>query len=164
MKHVADEVRRAFEHGRLRFESVRSFDDWWSALCAAAEDLKLSRVALWFAPTCALAGQGPREWRANHVPATDRVRTTLLLRATPAGPPGTMQLEAPVDGSLESASCRIHFISRLIDENPPTHLGDGGVSGEQSGPDAACSPWSWEATESGQDASLAELGAGGGPW
>jgi UDP-N-acetylmuramyl pentapeptide phosphotransferase/UDP-N-acetylglucosamine-1-phosphate transferase len=116
----ASRDRQAFETSRLRFEGVRCLDEWWTALCAAAADMRLARIVLWSAEPSGRSDY--REWQADEVLLTDRLRTTLLLRTVADAPPAMLEVEAPVDGAFESASCRVQFFARLIDENDPASL------------------------------------------
>jgi len=118
--HRATQDRQAFERSRLRFESIASFDQWWAALCASAGEMRLSRICI----SADDAGASPsrREWRAHDLNDEQTLRTTLLLRLAAGGLPAVFEIDAPVDGVFESASCRVQYFARLIDEYPPTSV------------------------------------------
>ena len=113
----AKKERRDFEESQLFFRQAESFDDWWQAVCAAAEGLELIRVAiivhdrngesrtlLWKHPS--LEPQ-PHGTISMAIPIRDR-RSGLSLQA---------DVEVHVNGSLEGAGRRVSLFTRLMEEH-----------------------------------------------
>jgi len=114
----AKEARHEFEDAELRLREAGSFDTWWQAVCAAANDMGFTRLAV------SLANRdGVREdltWhRDGRDPApVQTVQMTVPIRDRRAGrPPLQAKVEAPVNGSLEAAGRRVALFGRLMDEH-----------------------------------------------
>ena len=118
----AKEQQKVFEHAQLRIREAHDFDNWWLAVCAAAQDMGLSRLML-----KRIDGGGPGSeilWR-NSVELSRRriISTTVpIILGDDAQPPLQAEVDVPVDVSLEAAALRVKLFSRLIDENSPAAL------------------------------------------
>jgi hypothetical protein len=113
--------RETFERLQLRFRQVRTADEQWQALCAAAQQLELAWICA--RVTNPDGGVDTSLWRRPTIPAGfDRLMTmSLPLRDVSAG--RTVEFEAAVlvNGSLESAGHRAGLFSRLLDEMAEYH-------------------------------------------
>jgi len=117
LAHEANREQKAFESAQLRLREATTFDSWWQATCAAAQEMGLSRLTLHLLHRNSKPGM--MVWTAPVPPSPDHtIRTTIPLRPPGGGlPPMFAQVDVPVQSSLESASLRVTLFSRLIDEN-----------------------------------------------
>ena len=113
----AREQEREFEDSELRIREARSFDDWWQAVSAAAEEMAFASLAL------SLANRDGTSrtlvWRRPGVePEPHEVlKATVPVRDRRAGPPLDVEVTAEVNGSLELAGRQIALFGRLLDEH-----------------------------------------------
>ena len=115
-KQVQEQIR-SFEDTQLYFRNARTYDQWWSAVCKAAEQMDFAWASL---KTTDKDGTVRTEvWRTAGAPPnlSDVVIMTLPLRNH--GQAGAMEFEiaVSVNGSLESAGHRATLFGRLIDEH-----------------------------------------------
>ena len=122
------EEKGAFEHVQLHFRQARTFAQWWSAVCVAAERLDFAWLSL-----TTTTPDGDIEtylWRA---PGLNGKPLRILTTTMPAGNPGApgqtkasseFEVAVRINGSLESASHRTSLFARLIDEYDGTRLLD----------------------------------------
>jgi len=123
--------RATFEHLQLRFRQVRSFDQCWSAICEAAQQMDFAWVCLktnyedgrinttvWRTPSAIpppARGQAcPCERRGNlsHI-----VTVTLPFVNGQTGVSQELEIAIWAGGFLEAAGHRATLFSRLIDEH-----------------------------------------------
>ncbi|MCF7957222.1 MAG: undecaprenyl/decaprenyl-phosphate alpha-N-acetylglucosaminyl 1-phosphate transferase [Phycisphaerae bacterium] len=108
--------RRDFEKAQLAFRRARTFDQWWQAVQAAADQMQFAwivlrvkrrngiiRTMLWRQPT---GEEDPGELLDISLPIRQRRRGETLR----------LSLSVRVAGSLESAGHRVALFSRLVDE------------------------------------------------
>ena len=119
------EEKVAFEHVQLHFREARSFEQWWRAVCTAAQRLDFAWVSLTSAKpdgdmdTCVWRAPGLKE-RPLHI-----VTITIPFGNGDSGGVWEFEIAAVVDGSLESAGHRMSLFARLIDEYDGTGLPGG---------------------------------------
>lgn len=120
----ANRDQRAFERGRLRFHNVRLVAGWWEGICETAEELQLGRLEL--RTTGRDGALHTSDWRHPDLctSATQDMilRTSMRVRHRRAGPPALIEVEVPINGSLESAARRVQLFARLLDEHSMAHL------------------------------------------
>ena len=115
------EQRRLFEQAQLAMRAARTFDQWWSAACDAAEKLEFSRLSLRLARRDGSAKT--LLWHGPGSPENSQALTvTLPVCDRRTGPPLEAQVEVRLNGSIESAGRRVTFFGRLLDENGPASL------------------------------------------
>ena len=128
---------RSFDQAILPLCEAEGFTQWWLALGSAAEAMNLVRLSLavpkrgggvetllWRRPGPA---PGPHQVVSIRIPCRDRR----------AGPPLMMEVDVPVDGSLELAGRQAAIIARLVEEHGldalcPTQPADGGAPGRDT--------------------------------
>jgi len=106
-----------FEEVQLHFRNARTYNQWWSAICKAAEQMDFAWVSL---KTTDKDGTVRTEvWRTAGVPPglSDVVITTVPLRNHDKA--GAMEFEIAIllNGSYESTGHRAKLFGRLIDEH-----------------------------------------------
>jgi len=137
MSRAAQEGRRGFEDAGLGLRRATTFDEWWKALCAAAEQMQLASLAItlnnpdgtpraltWTHP--ALPQDGSATLKAS-IPVRDRLTGTRL----------EARLETPVNGSLELAGQTLAYFTRLLDEHSPAALPSPAAPAHGQNPQAA---------------------------
>jgi hypothetical protein len=107
----------SFENIELHFRQARVFEQWWEAVCFAADQMgfvrgflpllkrdRTQRVLVW-------------ERRNKDIPATEIVKMTVPVRDRRAGSELCLEIQVHTNGSLESAGRRLTLFSRLIEEH-----------------------------------------------
>jgi UDP-GlcNAc:undecaprenyl-phosphate GlcNAc-1-phosphate transferase len=123
--HEVQEEIKSFEQAQLHFRNARTFDQWWAAVCEAAQRMDFAWVSL---KTKDKDGTVQTEvWRPTDVqPGLSAERladiSDVVIMNIPVrkhGMTGAMEFEIAitVNGSLESAGHRATLFSRLIDEH-----------------------------------------------
>lgn len=127
--------RTTFEHLQLQFRQVRDFDQCWSAICEAAQQMDFAWVCLktshqdghvdttvWRPPpgrgqACPCAGL---PW--SGVPSRDNLSHLVMVRLPfgngQTGVSQELEIAICADGSLEAAGRRASLFGRLIEEPP----------------------------------------------
>jgi len=111
-----------FEEAELRFQQAESFDQWWQAVCFAADKMDLIRGSL---PLTNRDGSKRiLAWEKNHklIEAHDMVEMTMPVRDRRAGPALNIEVHVFTNGSLESAGRRLTLFGRLIEEYSVANL------------------------------------------
>lgn len=119
------EERVGFEDAQLHFRDARTFDQWWRAICEAAQRMDFAWVSL---KTRDKDGTVRTEvWRIADAPpdlSAERMtdKPDVIVMNVPVrnhGLAGPMEFEIAVlvNGSLESAGHRATLFSRLLDEH-----------------------------------------------
>jgi len=109
--------RESFEQVQLHFRRVKTFEQWWQAVCKAAEQLDFLSIKL------PLTGSDktPRvlTWQrdGNEADPPETVKMKIPIREIKAGPGCSLEVDVNVNGSLESAGRRTALFSRLLDEH-----------------------------------------------
>jgi UDP-N-acetylmuramyl pentapeptide phosphotransferase/UDP-N-acetylglucosamine-1-phosphate transferase/glycosyltransferase involved in cell wall biosynthesis len=106
-----------FEALQLEFDATRTFDQWWSVVCSAAERLHFSSVEL---PAVAPYTDSARKlrWQSdNHVVCHEHIDAKIPVTMFGADEPAqNAAVRVPAD-CLESAGYRLALFSRLLAEN-----------------------------------------------
>ncbi|MBN1346437.1 MAG: undecaprenyl/decaprenyl-phosphate alpha-N-acetylglucosaminyl 1-phosphate transferase [Phycisphaerae bacterium] len=117
----ARDERRDFEEAQLFFREANSFDDWWRAVCHAAERMKVIRIA-------ADVQKRDGTWRRlSHITTArgvDHLETARLCLPAPDRRSGSLlhiEVDIRVDGSLESTGRRVAYLGRLLEEHGPAN-------------------------------------------
>ena len=116
ISHREHEERRSFEDAQLYFHRVKTSDQWWQAVCAAAERMDFAWMSL---KTANKDGSTDTSvWRmAGSMPDMSKVVTmTVQLADSRADTWRELEIAIVVNGSFESASHRAMLFNRLIDE------------------------------------------------
>ncbi|OHB60358.1 MAG: hypothetical protein A2167_00375 [Planctomycetes bacterium RBG_13_46_10] len=111
------EETRGFEDVQLHFRNARTYDQWWSAVCRAAQQMDFAWVSL---KTKGKDGTVCTEvWRTTKAqPDLSVVVTmTIPLRNHDKAGPIEFEIAVTVNGSYESAGHRATLFGRLIDEH-----------------------------------------------
>jgi hypothetical protein len=106
----------SFENIELYFRQARIFEQWWQAVCFAADKMgfirgllpimrrdKSRRVLIW--------EKGDHDVRPDEI-----VKMTVPIRDRRAGSELRLEVQVQANGSLESVGRRLMLFSRLIDE------------------------------------------------
>ncbi|HUS47595.1 MAG TPA: MraY family glycosyltransferase [Phycisphaerae bacterium] len=132
-------IQEDFETAELLLREVRSFEQWWDALCRGAEMLGITRVLL-----SMFRADGTPEyllWQGEECRAEAPAPLRMRL---PCGGPGLARspfadIEVPTDGSLELAGRRAEMFGRLMEEHGPAGpwAGPAGLTWQAEGLTAA---------------------------
>jgi len=115
-QQVHDEIR-GFEDAQLHFRNAFTYDQWWSAVCNAAEQMDFAWVSL---KTIDEDGTVQTEvWRTAGAPPdlSDVVIMTIPLRNHGQTGPMEFEIAVSINGSYESTGHRAKLFGRLIDEH-----------------------------------------------
>ncbi len=117
MSRTAQEGQRGFENAELGLRRAATFDEWWQALCAAAEQMQLASLTL----TLTNRDGTPRTltWTRPDAPREGHgtLKASIPVRDRRAGSAIEASLEAPVNGSLEATGQKLTYFARLLDEH-----------------------------------------------
>ena len=106
-------LRASFEVAELRLREAKNRDEWWKAICFAAENLGFLRVEV------RLAGGVDRDlvWEREgaSVSAEPKGQVSIPVRQPGTGAPLQIHLEVPVPDSIESAGNGVMLFGRLLD-------------------------------------------------
>jgi UDP-N-acetylmuramyl pentapeptide phosphotransferase/UDP-N-acetylglucosamine-1-phosphate transferase len=130
------EQRHAFEDVDLRARDAKTFDQWWGALCLAADKLEFLKLSLDM-PT-GDGGVRTLLWRraAPLGPPCPSLAMSMPIRPQGDGPALRAEIEVYVNGSVESAGRRVSLFGRLIDEHRIADLPAGEGRPPESAPQA----------------------------
>ncbi|MBN1126254.1 MAG: undecaprenyl/decaprenyl-phosphate alpha-N-acetylglucosaminyl 1-phosphate transferase [Sedimentisphaerales bacterium] len=109
--------RRSFDHAQLHFREIKTFDEWWQAICQSAVLLELSSLSL---PLTRRDGSHyALHWTS---PMQDKMKSHPIRMAIPIRDRRTdsslqVDIEITPNGSLESAGRRAALFTRLVEEN-----------------------------------------------
>ncbi len=117
-RQMKEEVR-SFESLQLLFRRVKTFDDWWQALCLAADKMDFTSIKL---PLNDKDGDNtPRAliWHrnGNESDKLETVKMKIPIHEIKAEARLNLEVDVNVNDSLESAGHRVALFSRLLDEH-----------------------------------------------
>jgi UDP-GlcNAc:undecaprenyl-phosphate GlcNAc-1-phosphate transferase len=112
---IKEEVRN-FENLQLLFRRVQTFDDWWRAVCLAADKMDFAKVALPLRNADSLPYTLTWQRNDNGVGETEVVKMKIPVYPDKAEFGLSLEVDVNVNGSLESAGHRVTLFGRLIDE------------------------------------------------
>jgi len=124
-RQMKEEVR-SFESLQLLFRRAKTLEQWWQALCLAAEKMDFLSIKL------PLTGSDktPRvlTWQrdGNEADSPETVKMKIPIREIKAGSGCSLEVDVNVNGSLESVGRRTALFSRLLDEYDIADLKDSG--------------------------------------
>ena len=123
---IARQIRQetqCFERVQLYFRQAKTFDQWWQAVCTAAEQLGFMKLRLPLKNGNNLHHTLTWQRDGNKADRSETLKMKIPIR----GPGNNSQLNIEVDvvisGSLESAGHRASLFARLLDEHRGVDLG-----------------------------------------
>ena len=112
----AKENQQGFEEMQLRLRQAKGLEQWWKAIRRAAREFNFARLTIEFENQNAK----PRKlvWRLPHreLSTDEMIYVTFPLRQHVEGEALRVDVDVPVNGSLEAAGGRIALFGRLLDE------------------------------------------------
>jgi len=111
-----------FEKIELHFRHAKIFDEWWRAVCFAADEMDF---ASGFLPLENRDGTKRNlVWEKGNadMAADELVKMTLPVHDRRAGPALNLEVQVHANGSLESAGRRLTLFSRLVEEYSVANL------------------------------------------
>ena len=117
----------SFENIELHFRQAKIFDQWWQAVCFAADRMDFARSLL--ALTNRDGTKRTLVWDNGHknIRADKIVKMTVPIRDRRAGSSLELKVEVNINGSLESAGRRVALFTRLIHEHGVVNLSRSGI-------------------------------------
>jgi UDP-GlcNAc:undecaprenyl-phosphate GlcNAc-1-phosphate transferase len=116
---IAHQTRKEienFEQIELYFRDARMFDQWWQAVCFAADKMGFVRGLLPITNRDGTKRMLTWERGGQNIAMTDVVRSTLSIADRRIGLPLNLEVQVQANGSLESAGRRLTLFGRLIEE------------------------------------------------
>jgi len=114
---------KCFEDAQLYFRNARTRDQWWFAVCEAAQEMDFVWVSL---KTRDQDGTAHTEvWRTTKAPPgqSNILTMTIPLRNYDGAGPIEFEIAVSINGSYESAGHRATLFGRLIDDHEVTNSG-----------------------------------------
>jgi len=112
-----------FEQVQLHFRQAKTFDEWWQAMCVAAEQLNFSRLYL---PLDGSHSTIPAlTWQRNgneHADPVDKIEMKIPFPGLNHGQQLSVEFDVSADSSLESAGRRAVLLTRLLTERKVAEL------------------------------------------
>ena len=114
--HHNRQQTRAFEDLQLRFRATRDREEWWAAVCEAADTMEFAWLSL--RTTYNDGRTDTHIWRApqTKVGSSRIVRLTAPLPADKGGVRREFEMAIWANGSLEGAARRASLFGRLLDD------------------------------------------------
>ncbi len=115
-RQIQEEIK-SFEDAELHFRRAKNFDQWWQAVCLAAEQLDFMSIKL------PLTGSDKTQrvltWQrdGNEADSPETVKMKIPIRDIKAKSELNLEVDVNVNGSLESVGRRTALFSRLLDEH-----------------------------------------------
>ncbi len=122
VSHQQRQEVMSFEEAELRFRRAKIFNQWWQAVCFAADKLDIAGGSL---PLTNRDGtKQVLAWGkdGNDTAAHDIVTVSLPVRDRRTGLPLKLEIDIHANGSLESAGRRTTLFARLIEEHSIANL------------------------------------------
>ena len=108
--------RRDSEEMRLRLQEAETLDQWWKVVRRAAREMGFARMVI----RLELPGEPARNmvWRLPHrqVDGDRMMQAVFPLGHRKGGSPLRVEIDVPVEGSLETAGTSAALFGRLLDE------------------------------------------------
>ena len=115
--------KEKFERLELHFREAKIFDQWWQAVCFAAEEMDFVNgrmpVTNRDGTTRMLAWDKQKDLCAD---SGDLLKSTLTLRDRRAGSPLNLEIQVKANSSLESAGRRLTLFGRLLEQYSVANL------------------------------------------
>jgi UDP-GlcNAc:undecaprenyl-phosphate GlcNAc-1-phosphate transferase len=112
----------SFENIELYFRQARVFEQWWQAVCFAADKMGFVRGLLPIVKRDKSRHVLVWEKSGQDIRAGEIVKMTVPVRDRRAGSELCLEVQVQANGSLESAGRRLMLFSRLIDEYSVANL------------------------------------------
>ena len=106
-----------FENIELHFRQAKKFDEWWQAVCFAADEMDFVSSSL---PITSRDGtKKTLIWEQNngHVPEDEILRMIIPVRDRRDDSSLNIEVHVHANGSLESAGRRVALFTRLMEEH-----------------------------------------------
>jgi len=116
ISHQKKQEIESFENIELHFRQARIFEQWWHAVCFAAE--KMDFVSGLLPLTRRDGSERTLVWEKadSDVAADDIIKMTVPIRDRRAGSRLHMEVRVRANGSLESAGRRLTLFGRLLEQ------------------------------------------------
>lgn len=114
--HQAKQEIENFEKVELYFRQAEVFDQWWEAVCFAAEKMDFVGGLLPLTNRDGTKRMLAWEKDGEDIVTDDIVNISLPIRDRRAGPPLVLKVRVRANGSLESAGRRVSLFGRLLEE------------------------------------------------
>jgi len=122
---IARQIRletECFEKVQLYFRQAKTFDQWWQAVCTAAQQLGFSKLKLPLKN-----GNNPHKaliWQrdGNEADQSETLKMKIPIRGPGTNSPLNIEVDVNISGSLESAGHRAALFSRLLDGHAKVSL------------------------------------------
>jgi len=122
---ISNQTRReraSFEDIQLYFSQAETFDQWWKAVCIAADKLDLVRGLLPITNRDGSKRALTWERSSANIEKNDIVKMSLPVLDRRAGTPLNLEIQIQANGSLESAGRRATLLGRLLEEYSVANL------------------------------------------
>ena len=116
-----------FENVELHFRQAEQFDEWWQAVCFAADEMEFVSSTLPLTNRDGTKRTLVWEKGKGDIPADEVLRTIVPVRDRRADSSLNIELHVLVTGSLESAGRRVALFTRLMDEHGIARLPKNGT-------------------------------------
>jgi len=114
-KQAKEQVYK-FEDLQLLFRRVRNFDDWWQAVCTAAEQLGFMKLKLPLTNNDNPDHTPSWQRNSNENSRSQTLKMAIPVQGTTTEAGLSIEAEVNIGGSLESAGHRAMLFNRLLDE------------------------------------------------
>ncbi len=112
----------SFENIELYFRQARIFEQWWQAVCFAADKMGFVRGLLPITKRDKSRHVLIWEKSGQDIRADQIVKMTVPVRDRRAGSELRLEIQVQANGSLESAGRRLMLFSRLLEEHDVANL------------------------------------------
>lgn len=103
-----------FEQIELHFRQAKMFDQWWQAVCLAADKMDFVKSLLPLSQRDGVKRTLVWERQCNGIREDDIVTMTVPIRDRRAGSSLSLEVQINANGSLESACRRVALFARLV--------------------------------------------------
>lgn len=116
ISHQTKQEIENFEKVQLHFHQAKTFDQWWQAICIAAEQLGFIRIKLPLINIDTIPVTLTWQRNSNEPDSPEPVKMKIPIRGIKNDPRLNIEVDVNVNNSLESAGHRAALFGRLIDE------------------------------------------------
>lgn len=114
--------KEIFEKAVLYFHQATKFDEWWQAVCLAADKMDFRSSLLPLTNRDGTKRTLCWEKINNNVGGEEVVKMTVPIHDRRASSSLNLEVQVPANGSLESATRRLNLFSRLLEEYSVANL------------------------------------------
>jgi hypothetical protein len=122
---IAREIRKSrrdFDHVELLLCEAMTFDQWWTSLCQAAQQLDFVRISLSLTNRDGTGRTLLWQRPGTDVPVHEKITVAVPVRHRRPGDPLKAEVDVYLHGSIESAGRRMALFGRLIDDHSIANL------------------------------------------